>query len=129
MKTKNNLFILISLITILLMTIPCYADNSHRQNQDLSDGSPFLFPIHFYRKYISGADGDRCPMHPSCSTYSLEAIKKHGPLKGWIMTCDRLIRCGRDETKLGPPVIAGEKTRTNDPVKNNDFWWDKSGEP
>jgi hypothetical protein len=39
------------------------------------------------------------------------------------------MRCGRDELRLGPPVIAREKTRTNDPVKNNDFWWDKSGEP
>jgi uncharacterized protein len=129
MKQKNNLFMIISVITTLLMITPCFGDNYHRQNQDRSDGNLFLFPLHFYRKYISGADGDRCPMHPSCSTYSLEAIKKHGPLKGWVLTCDRLIRCGRDETKLGPPIIAGDKTRTNDPVKNNDFWWDKSGEP
>jgi putative membrane protein insertion efficiency factor len=129
MKPKNNLFMLISVITSLLMITPCFGDNHHRQNQDHSDGKLFLFPIHFYRKYISGADGNRCPMHPSCSTYSLEAIKKHGPLKGWVLTCDRLIRCGRDEIKLGPPIFAGEKTRTNDPVKNNDFWWDKSGAP
>jgi putative membrane protein insertion efficiency factor len=129
MKTKNNLFMLISVIITLLIITPCFADNHYRQNQDRLEGNLFLFPIHFYGKFISGADGDRCPMHPSCSSYSFEAFKKHGPLKGWIMTCDRLMRCGRDELRLGPPIIAKEKTKTYDPVKNNDFWWDKSGEP
>lgn len=129
MKNKQKLFMLLSAIITLLIISPCFADNNLRQNQDQSDGKLFLFPINFFRKYISGADGDRCPMHPSCSTYSLEAFKKHGPLKGWIITCDRLMRCGRNEVKLSPPIIAREKTRTSDPLKNNDFWWNKSGEP
>jgi len=129
MKNKKKLFMQISAIVTLLMITPCFADNNQHQNQDHSDNNQFLFPIIFYRKYISGADGDRCPMHPSCSTYSLEAFKKHGLLKGWIMTCDRLLRCGRNEVKLSPPITARGKTRTYDPLKNNDFWWEKSGEP
>jgi uncharacterized protein len=129
MKNKTTLYLLISFIATLLMITPCFADNDHRQNQDQSDGNVLLFPLHFYRKYISGADGDRCPMHPSCSSYSLEAFKKHGSLKGWVMTCDRLMRCGRDELSLSKPIIAREKTRAYDPLKNNDFWWNKSKEP
>ena len=123
------MFMLILIISISGVITPCFADDNHRWSQESSEGNLFLFPLHFYRKYISGAYGDRCPMHPSCSTYSLEAFQKHGPLIGWIMTSDRLMRCGRDELKLSPPIISGGKSRTSDPLKNNDFWWDKSGEP
>ena len=81
-----------------------------------------LYPIKFYQDYISSVDGNRCPMHPTCSQYCIEAFKKHGTFLGWIMCSDRLIRCGRDEKKLSDPVwIDGEK-RSYDPVSNNDFW-------
>jgi len=84
--------------------------------------SLLLYPFKLYRDYISSADGDRCPMYPTCSQYCMDAIKKHGPLTGWIMCSDRLMRCGRDETHLSAPVwINGEK-HTYDPVSNNDFW-------
>jgi hypothetical protein len=39
------------------------------------------------------------------------------------------MRCGRDELRLGSPVIIRGKTRTYDSVNKNDFWWNKSGEP
>jgi putative membrane protein insertion efficiency factor len=84
---------------------------------------PFLSPIKFYRDYISRVDGDRCPMQPTCSQYCKEAFKKHGPLLGWIMCSDRLMRCGRDEVKLSAPVWINAEKRIYDPVSNNDFWW------
>ncbi len=77
----------------------------------------------FYKQYISPADGNRCGMYPSCSSYGQEAVKKHGLFIGWIMTCDRLIRCGRDETKLSPQIFSSNKLLTVDPVAANDFWW------
>ena len=82
-----------------------------------------LYPIKFYRNYISGADGNRCPMYPSCSQYCIEAFKKHGSFLGWIMCSDRLMRCGRDETKLSPPVLINGEKLSFDPVNNNNFWW------
>jgi putative component of membrane protein insertase Oxa1/YidC/SpoIIIJ protein YidD len=84
---------------------------------------PVYYPIKFYRNYISGADGNRCPMYPSCSQYCMEAFKKHGPFLGWIMCSDRLMRCGRDETKVSPPVLINGEKLSFDPVNNNDFWW------
>ncbi|WP_415810694.1 membrane protein insertion efficiency factor YidD [Litorimonas haliclonae] len=44
--------------------------------------SPFLFAL-----------GVRCRHYPSCSTYSAEAIKRHGPWPGGWMTLARLLRC------------------------------------
>ena len=78
--------------------------------------------LKFYQKYISGIDGDRCSMYPSCSHYSAQAFKKHGRIKGWIMTCDRLMRCSRDEVKLAPPVMVKGRWRAYDPLDHNDIW-------
>lgn len=58
------------------------------------DHSSHFFSI--YRKYISPTDGARCPMYPSCSIYSKLVIEKYGFVKGFIMTVDRIARCGND---------------------------------
>ncbi len=96
--------------------------NLARENKNLEHPkSSGPYPIFLYRKYISPVIGDRCPMYPSCSHYSTEAFKKHGPIMGIIMTCDRLMRCGRDETKLSPAVVVDGERYYFDPVENNDF--------
>ena len=61
-------------------------------------------------------------MHPSCSGYARQAITKHGAALGWVMACDRLMRCGRDEVNLSPPVYEAGVSYCRDPVENNDFW-------
>jgi hypothetical protein len=43
------------------------------------------------------------------SEYSIGSFKKHGFLIGWMMTTDRLFRCGRDEVRLSPQVISGNR--------------------
>ncbi len=89
-----------------------------------AESSVSLFsPITLYQKYISPIDGNRCPMHPSCSAYCSQAMGKHGFFMGWIMTCDRLLRCGRDELKLSPRMRIGNEVYSSDPVNSNDFWW------
>ena len=99
------------------------AENNNSYQTAEKHTNPVVYPIKFFNKYISGADGNRCQMYPSCSQYCIEAFNKHGALLGWIMGSDRLVRCGRDEVKLSPQTrINGEK-RTYDPVSNNDFWW------
>ncbi len=79
--------------------------------------------VHLYREYISPVDGDRCPSIPTCSTYSIQAFQKHGFFMGWLMTVDRLIHEGKEETDVSPIVYSGGKWRIFDPLENNDFWW------
>ena len=50
-------------------------------------------PIVAYQRYISPALGPRCRYAPSCSTYALQAIRVHGPIKGLILASWRLLRC------------------------------------
>lgn len=87
----------------------------------LAEDQNFLFT--FYQDHISVVDGNRCAMYPSCSRYASRVFKKHGPVLGWIMTCDRLVRCGRDEATVSTKVIVNHRKLIYDPVNANDFWW------
>jgi uncharacterized protein len=49
--------------------------------------------IKFYKTFISPLLGDNCRFYPSCSTYSMEAFKLHGVLKGLYLTARRLLKC------------------------------------
>jgi hypothetical protein len=50
-------------------------------------------------------------------------MEKHGFFLGWMMTVDRLLHEGQEETKVSPVVYFEGKWRIFDPVQNNDFWW------
>ena len=80
--------------------------------------------IRFFQAYISPVDGDRCPCYPTCSQYSVEAIRKHGVLIGMVMTYDRLIH-ESNEIRQAPLVKIYDSYRYYDPEENNDFWWNK----
>ena len=55
--------------------------------------SVFLGLIAFYQKWISPLLGPSCRFIPSCSSYSIEAISRHGPWKGGWLTIRRLSKC------------------------------------
>jgi len=75
---------------------------------------------------VSAVDGDRCPMTPTCSTYSLQAMARHGFVLGWLMTVDRLIR-ETDEQRYCPWVLIDGAWHCLDPVDANEAWWASSG--
>lgn len=49
--------------------------------------------IKFYKFFISPLFVSRCRFYPTCSSYSLEAVQKHGALKGSFLTLNRLLKC------------------------------------
>ena len=55
--------------------------------------APFLLLIRFYQLVISPMLGPKCRYTPTCSAYTVEALKKHGLLKGGWMGLKRLARC------------------------------------
>ena len=52
-----------------------------------------IFLIKVYRKYISPMTGPHCKYYPTCSQYAIEAIEKHGALKGGLLAVWRILRC------------------------------------
>ena len=49
--------------------------------------------IRFYQLAISPLNLDCCRYYPTCSTYTLQAIEKYGPLKGSWLGLKRILRC------------------------------------
>ncbi|MGD9214077.1 MAG: membrane protein insertion efficiency factor YidD [Desulfobacteraceae bacterium] len=111
-----------SLMLILVWAEPAFSQDRH--DEDRSSSSAWSFPIMLFQKTVSRADGDRCPMYPSCSHYASKAIERHGVITGWILSFDRLLRCGHDEIRLSPKVrIASGEVRIFDPIEANTRWW------
>lgn len=49
--------------------------------------------IKFYQLFISPLLGVNCRFYPTCSAYSIEAFKKYGFLKGFILSSKRIFSC------------------------------------
>lgn len=47
----------------------------------------------FYKKCISPLLPNVCIYYPSCSSYMLEAIEKHGVFRGIYLGTKRILRC------------------------------------
>ncbi|MGP1486272.1 MAG: membrane protein insertion efficiency factor YidD [Peptostreptococcus stomatis] len=49
--------------------------------------------VRFYQVVISPLKGPTCRFYPTCSQYSIQALKKYGFLKGLWLTLRRVSKC------------------------------------
>ncbi len=56
-------------------------------------GKFFILLIRVYQYTLSPYIGRSCRYTPTCSVYSVEAIKKYGPFKGGWMALKRVLSC------------------------------------
>ena len=81
-----------------------------------------ILPIRFYKRCISPLYPPCCRFYPSCSTYAIEAIEMHGPIKGLWLAIKRILRChpgnpgGFDPV---PPVNAHTSAPHADPQERH----------
>jgi len=52
-----------------------------------------IIPVKIYQKLISPMLPPSCRYVPTCSTYAIEALKKHGPIKGLYLAIKRILSC------------------------------------
>jgi len=78
----------------------------------------FLEAIELFQKRISPIDGPRCGFSPTCSAFGHQAIRDYGPVRGVMMTADRLMR-DTVLTELGPGYIVQPDGRIFDPPSAN----------
>jgi len=52
-----------------------------------------IIPIKLYQILLSPLIGPSCRFTPTCSNYAIEAINKHGPLKGLWLAIKRISKC------------------------------------
>lgn len=50
-------------------------------------------PVWVYRYVLSPLLGPKCRFQPTCSAYALEALDRHGPIKGTWLALRRLSKC------------------------------------
>jgi putative membrane protein insertion efficiency factor len=59
--------------------------------------SPFAYlvslPVRAYRLVFSPWVGHACRYQPTCSAYAMEALEKHGAIKGTWLMLRRIGRC------------------------------------
>jgi uncharacterized protein len=53
----------------------------------------FIVFIRAYQLVISPIFGTCCRFYPSCSNYAIEAIARHGVLKGLFLSLKRILKC------------------------------------
>ncbi|MBI1220486.1 MAG: membrane protein insertion efficiency factor YidD [Rhodobacteraceae bacterium] len=53
----------------------------------------FSLPVRAYRLVLSPWVGNGCRFQPTCSAYALEALEKHGAIRGGGLALWRILRC------------------------------------
>ena len=66
--------------------------------------SLFILPIKFYQITISPILPNTCRHLPTCSEYTIEAIKTYGVFKGIIKGAYRILRCNPLGTSGYDPI-------------------------
>lgn len=54
---------------------------------------PLIQLVRLYRLAISPWLGSNCRFDPTCSSYAIEALQKHGVLQGSWLAAKRIARC------------------------------------
>ena len=52
-----------------------------------------LIPVYIYKYGISPFTPASCRHVPTCSEYAVQAVKMHGPFKGFVLTVRRISKC------------------------------------
>lgn len=73
--------------------------------------------IGFHQNVISPADGPRSHFLPSSSQYTMDAIRKYGFFKGYVLGCDRLMRENNEEWVYKKGLDENGYTMKLDPVR------------
>lgn len=82
---------------------------------------PLVALIRIYQYAISPLLGRNCRFHPNCSEYAVEALQRHGVLRGFGLALYRIGRCH--------PWHPGGYDPVPEPRNGHDCCRDKNGKP
>ncbi|MEV8420231.1 membrane protein insertion efficiency factor YidD [Streptomyces niveus] len=78
---------------------------------------PVYAGVRHYRTEISPARPPCCPYTPSCSTYAVKALHRHGALRGGFLVLGRLLRC-RGHRDPVPPARRPLRVNPSEPEES-----------
>lgn len=68
-----------------------------------------IWLVYAYRLTLGPVLGGSCRFEPSCSSYAIEALERHGPLRGCQLAARRILRCHPFHASGYDPVPTGEE--------------------
>ncbi|MCG6942913.1 MAG: membrane protein insertion efficiency factor YidD [Thiohalocapsa sp.] len=93
-------------------------DNEHKHSANRGGWlrraavAPAVVLIKLYKYLISPLIGPRCRFLPTCSDYALEALQRHGLVRGGWLAARRIARCHPwGDSGYDPVPPAAEKTK------------------
>ena len=113
-----NKMLLLVIAACLAILNGCSSISPQTENQDIMNPGEAL--VWFYREplnHLTAVRRSHCPMYPSCSEYAQLVFRDEGFLKGWFMSFDRLMRCGRNELDTAPMIIVNGEVKAYDPPR------------
>lgn len=82
------------LVTLLIVIVLAVLD-SYRSPANQITGRLFVSGVHFYQAFgrplLNGRI--RCRYHPTCSEYSIEAVRDYGIRRGLVLAVTRIKSC------------------------------------
>ena len=69
---------------------------------------PLILLVRLYRLFVSPLIGANCRHLPTCSEYAIDALRRHGPLRGGFFALKRISRCHPWATPAFDPVPGTE---------------------
>lgn len=54
---------------------------------------PLMALVWLYRRFLSPLKPPSCRFRPTCSAYALEALQRHGAIRGTWLSVRRVARC------------------------------------
>ncbi len=129
-------YILLFIIITINSATFSYGNNMRGPNTLKNSRQPTIRPSNlsaqygytFLKLYQNGLGKfitSHCPMQPSCSRYSIEAISQYGLIKGVILTADRLLHETDEAIMVEKVWIKGRGHCCLDPVSRNVMWKNK----
>lgn len=73
-----------------------------------------------YQRFISPLFPPSCRYYPTCSTYMIQALQRHGAVKGLLMGIARILRCN-PFVKGGLDPVPAYFTLQRNPHPENDL--------
>tara|TARA_R110000765_G_scaffold115849_2_gene208902 strand:- start:324 stop:590 length:267 start_codon:yes stop_codon:yes gene_type:complete len=80
--------------------------------------APFIFLVRLYQQFISPFLPSSCRYSPTCSQYTIEALRAHGILKGGWLAVKRIASCNPWGGSGYDPVPPPKNESSNTADKN-----------
>lgn len=81
--------------------------------------APIIWLLRFYQICISPLKPPTCRFHPACSTYAIEAFRRHGLWRGAWLALRRVAKCHPFSSGGFDPVPDSDRTPAGVPVKGS----------